>query len=161
VVSEELIRDEAVQLDAFLAFELGIRIGALQESAFCIGDGSGKPLGLVHASSPYTVVTAATGSSLLYKAADLLAVYLSLPAAYRANASWLVNADDFGKLAGTTDSAGALAFPSLPAVDLRPARVRVSRPADAGRQRQEPGVRRLPTGLRRPARQRRGTTTPR
>jgi HK97 family phage major capsid protein len=74
VVSEELMGDEAVDLDNYLANELGARIGALQEAAFCTGDGSGKPLGLVHASSPYAVVNAATGSSLLYKLADIVAV---------------------------------------------------------------------------------------
>jgi HK97 family phage major capsid protein len=135
IVSEELLLDQAVDLDAYLAFELGSRIGALQESAFCVGDGSGKPLGLVHASSPYAVVNAATGSSVIYKAADLQAVYLALPAGYRGNASWLVNADDFGKLAGTTDSAGSLAFPSLhfdpPSIFGRPVFVSGDLPAPA------------------------------
>lgn len=100
-------------MDNYLAVELGSRIGALQEAGFCTGDGSGKPLGLVHASSPYTVVNAATGSSLLYKLADLMAVFKALPAAYRPNASWLIHADDFASLAGTADTAGGLVFPSL------------------------------------------------
>jgi HK97 family phage major capsid protein len=109
----ELRADEAVELDAYLAFELGGRLGALQETAFCTGDGSGKPLGLVHASSTIPVITAATGSNLLYKLADLVAVVKALPSGYRANASWLINADDFASLAGTADTAGGLVFPSL------------------------------------------------
>ena len=113
IVSEELRADEAVEMDAYLAFELGGRLGALQENAFCVGDGSGKPLGLVHASSTIPVVNAATGSSLLYKLADLMAVFKALPTGYRANASWLMNADDFASLAGTADTAGGLVFPSL------------------------------------------------
>jgi HK97 family phage major capsid protein len=113
IVSEELRTDEAVTLDDFLAQQFGYRLGSLQEAALCAGDGSGKPLGLVNASSPITVVNAATGSSTLYKIADLRTVFLALPAAYRATASWLIAADDFGKLAGTTDSAGAFALPSL------------------------------------------------
>jgi HK97 family phage major capsid protein len=112
-VSEELMRDEAVDLDNYLARELGARIGVLQEAAFCTGDGSGKPLGLVHASSPYTVVNAATGSSTVYKLADLKSVFKALPAAYRPQASWLIAADDFAELAATADTAGALVFPSL------------------------------------------------
>ena len=102
-----------MELDNYLAFELGARLGALQEAAFCTGDGSGKPLGIVHASSPYTVVTAATGSSTIYKLADLVTVYKALPAAYRRNAAWLMNADDFGSLAGLADTAGGLVLPSL------------------------------------------------
>ena len=113
IVSEELMRDQAVGLDNYLAAELGARIGALQETGFCQGDGSGKPLGLVHASSPYTVVNAATGSSLLYKLADIVSVFKALPAAYRPQASWLIAADDFASLAGTADTAGALVFPAL------------------------------------------------
>ena len=113
IVSEELMRDEAVDLDNYLAAELGARIGALQEAAFCTGDGSGKPLGLVHASSPYTVVNAATGSTATYKLADLVTVWKALPSGHRASSSWLINADDFGSLAGLADTAGGLVLPGL------------------------------------------------
>jgi HK97 family phage major capsid protein len=113
IVSEELRTDEDVDLDAYLAFELGGRLGALQENAFVLGDGSGKPLGLVHTSSPYTIVTAATGSASAFKLADLKAVYKALPLAYRRNAAWLMNGDDFAELASLTDTAGALVLPSL------------------------------------------------
>jgi HK97 family phage major capsid protein len=113
VVSEELRTDEAVELDNYLALELGSRLGVLQENAFCQRDGSGKPLGLVHSSSPYTVVNAATGSSTVYKLADIVSVFKALPAAYRPQASFLVNADDFASLAGTADTAGGLVFPAL------------------------------------------------
>lgn len=87
LVSEELRADNAVALDDFLAQQFGYRLGSLQEAAFCSGSGSGQPLGLVNAGSGITVVNAATGSSLLYKAADLLAVFKALPAAYRPTAS--------------------------------------------------------------------------
>ena len=113
IVSEELRKDEGVSLDDFLAQQFGYRLGSLQEQAFCTGDGSGKSLGLVNAKSTITVVNAATGSSLLYKVADLLTVFKALPAAYRATADWLIQADDFASLAGTTDTAGAFALPSL------------------------------------------------
>ena len=135
IVSEELRTDEAVSLDAYLAFELGGRLGALEETAFTVGDGSGKPLGIVHASSPYTVVNAATGSSTSYKLADLVTVYKALPAAYRANATWLVNADDFGSLAGLVDTAGGLVLPSLqfdpPSMFGRPVLVSAELPTPA------------------------------
>jgi HK97 family phage major capsid protein len=135
ILSEELMRDEAVELDNYLADELGSRIGALQETAFVTGDGSGKPLGIVHASSPYTVVTAATGSSTSYKLADLVTVYKALPAAYRPNATWLMNADDFGSLAGLVDTAGGLVLPSLqfdpPSLFGRPVLVSADLPTPA------------------------------
>ena len=42
-----------------------------------------------------------------------MAVFKALPATYRPNASWLIAADDFASLAGTLDTAGAFALPSL------------------------------------------------
>jgi HK97 family phage major capsid protein len=113
IVSEELRTDSFVELDAYLAQELGSRIGALQENAFFVGDGSGKPLGIAHASSGYTAVTAATGSTTRYTLTDLKSVYKALPAGYRPNASWIMHADDFAELAALTDSAGGLVLPSL------------------------------------------------
>jgi HK97 family phage major capsid protein len=113
IVSEELRTDEAVELDAYLRFELGARLGVLEQTAFSTGDGSGKPLGIVHASSGYTVVTAATGSATTYKLADIKSVFKALPQAYRRNASWLIGGDDFAELAALTDTAGGLVLPSL------------------------------------------------
>jgi HK97 family phage major capsid protein len=54
-----------------------------------------------------------SGSSTVYKLADLKSVFKALPAAYRPQASFLINADDFAELAATADTAGALVFPSL------------------------------------------------
>jgi HK97 family phage major capsid protein len=62
---------------------------ALEEAALATGDGSGKPLGIVHSASGYSVATAATGSSTRFKLADVRAVYDALRAAYQAAAAWL------------------------------------------------------------------------
>jgi HK97 family phage major capsid protein len=113
IVSEELARDAAADLEGYLADELGQRIAVLEETAFAVGDGSGKPLGIVHASSPYTVSQAAVGSSLLFKPADILQFYKALPVAYRLNAVWIIAADDFASLAASADASGVLAFPGL------------------------------------------------
>jgi len=114
---------------------LGGRLGALQENAFVLGDGSGKPMGIVHASSGYTVVTAASGSAAAFKLADLKAVFKALPQAYRPNATWLVNGDDFAELAALVDTAGALVLPSLqfdpPSLFGRPVFLSADLPAPA------------------------------
>jgi HK97 family phage major capsid protein len=49
IASEELWQDSEVDLDRFLAVELGQRIGALEAAAYATGDGSGKPTGAVSA----------------------------------------------------------------------------------------------------------------
>ncbi len=51
IVSEELAQDPLEDFDAFLANELGQRTAALKETAYAVGDGAGKPLGIVEASS--------------------------------------------------------------------------------------------------------------
>jgi len=135
VVSEELLTDSNIPLDALLALLAGIRLGTLQAAAFATGAGTTTPLGIVHASSTYTVTTAATGSSVLYKAADVLAAYKALAAPYRAAASWIMHPDDYASLAGTPDTAGAYAFPGLqtanPTLFGRPVYVDAAMPTPA------------------------------
>lgn len=111
--TEELAQDAGVPFDEYLAMELGGRLGDLQDVAFSTGSGTGQPLGIVNASSTYTVTTAAVGSTVLYKGADIQAFYKALAAPYRANASWIMHPDDYASLAGTLDTAGAFAFPTL------------------------------------------------
>jgi HK97 family phage major capsid protein len=50
---------------------------------------------------------------VLYKGADIQAFYKALAAPYRAGASWIMHPDDYASLAGTLDTAGAFAFPTL------------------------------------------------
>jgi HK97 family phage major capsid protein len=113
IVSEERMRDSAVDLEASLALELGTRMGVLQESAYITGDGSGKPTGILDAASAVGITTAATGSTTNFTPADLAGAFTALGAGYRRDASWLMNPDVFANLATRTDSQGALVFPSL------------------------------------------------
>lgn len=115
IVSEELLADSGPALDAYLAAELAGRLVALEEAGFAVGDGSGKPLGIVHTTSGYTVVTAATGSAAGFKAADVLAAVAALPDAYQPRASWLMSPSAYRSLASLADSAGGLIFAALQA----------------------------------------------
>jgi HK97 family phage major capsid protein len=133
-VSEELRTDAGLSLDDFLAAQLGSRLGALQEQAFCTGSSSGQPLGLVNAGSGITVVNAATGSTVKYTLADLKSVVKALPAQYRANAAFLIAADDLAELTATGDT-GSLLFASLgfdPPSLLGLPRLSERLPADSG-----------------------------
>jgi HK97 family phage major capsid protein len=134
-VTEELSSDAGIPFDQYLGMELGGRLGDLQGAAFATGSGSGQPLGVVNAGSPYSVTTAATGSSTLFKGADIQAFYLALAPEYRAAASWILHPTDYGRLAGTLDTAGAFAFPSLqsaePSLFGRPVYVDANMPTPA------------------------------
>jgi len=113
IVSEELRQDEEVDLERFLASELGGRIGVLEAAAYATGDGSGKPTGAVHSSSPYTVSTAPAGNVTTFSRAAILQFYLALAPEYRAEASWILHPTDFGNLVVLEHASGGLSFPSL------------------------------------------------
>jgi HK97 family phage major capsid protein len=89
IVSEELLVDAAFALDSYLANELGESIGVLEETAYTGGDGSGKPLGIAHASSGVSILQAAVGNSTGFNYAALVGFIFGLPYQYRRNAAWI------------------------------------------------------------------------
>ena len=93
IVSEELLEDSAFSLDSFLATEFGERLGVLEETAYILGDGTGKPQGLLatDATANITLATAAVGNSTAFTYAGLVTAIFTLPVQYRNNASWIVN----------------------------------------------------------------------
>jgi HK97 family phage major capsid protein len=135
IASRDLTEDVAIDFDAWLARSFGARFALLEDNAFLNGDGSGKPLGVLHATSAVTVVQAATGSATAFKLADVKAVWKALPAAYRPAATWLMHPDAQADLASLTDTAGALVLPSLqadpPTLFGRPALIAAALPAPA------------------------------
>lgn len=108
IVSEELLEDSAFGLDSFLATEFGESIGALEETAYVIGDGSGKPSGLLatNATANITLATAAVGNTTTFNYAALVTAIFTLPAQYRAGASFIVNDTSARNLYLMVDSQG-------------------------------------------------------
>jgi HK97 family phage major capsid protein len=135
IASEELRTDSEVDLDRFLAVELGQRIGLLEAAAFATGDGSGKPTGAVSAASTFTVSTAPVGNVTAYSKAAILQFFLALGADYRAEASWVMHPTDFANLAALEHASGGLSFPGLqadpPSMLGRPVYMDASLPAPA------------------------------
>jgi HK97 family phage major capsid protein len=113
IVSEELARDALDDFDSFLADELGQRLALLEEAAFAVGDGAGKPLGITTSTNGVSTVAAATGSTTVFTLADFKAAFAALPAAYSANASWIMSPSAFLNASGAADTAGAPRLPSL------------------------------------------------
>jgi HK97 family phage major capsid protein len=113
ILSEELLEDALEGFDRFLADELGHRVAALEESAFALGDGAGKPQGVAATGNGVATVAAATGSATGFKLADVRTVWAALPEGYKPNASWLMSPSAFASLANLTDTAGALVLPTL------------------------------------------------
>lgn len=89
-ISEELLNDSAFDVETYLAGEFARRIGAAEEEAFLVGDGAGKPTGLLHATAgAQSTVTTAKATEIT--ADELIDLHYSLRAPYRKNAVWLTN----------------------------------------------------------------------
>jgi HK97 family phage major capsid protein len=91
IVSEELLTDAQFGLSGYLSQEFGDSIGVAEETAYAVGDGTGKPLGVAHASSGVTVSQAAVGNATSITYAALLAWVYALPYQYRRNAVWVLS----------------------------------------------------------------------
>lgn len=93
IVSEELVADSQFGLEGFLSTEFGERLGVLQNTAFVLGDGSGKPTGLLAttATTNVTLATAAVGNTTSFSYSALVTAVFTLPRQYRRNASFVVN----------------------------------------------------------------------
>jgi HK97 family phage major capsid protein len=73
-VSEELLQDSAFDLEAFIRDQFGQRIGVLENTAYVVGDGSGKPTGVTTQAS--AGVTAAGAAAIT--ADELIDLFHSL-----------------------------------------------------------------------------------
>lgn len=92
-VSEELLNDSAFDLSAYIANEFARRIGVAEEAAFVAGDGTGKPTGVINSAD--VGVTAASSSAITFD--EIIDLFYSLKAPYRARATFLMN-DDTAKV---------------------------------------------------------------
>ena len=89
-VSEELLNDSAFNLESYIATEFARRIGAKEEEAFFIGDGTGKPTGiLANAGGAEVGVTAAGAAAIT--ADEVIDLFYSLKSPDRKNAFWVMN----------------------------------------------------------------------
>lgn len=89
-VSEELLNDSVFNLEQYIAKEFGRRIGAKEEEAFFVGDGTGKPTGIFNATGGAGVgVTTASASAITID--EIMDLFYSLKSPYRKNAVFVTN----------------------------------------------------------------------
>ena len=86
-VSEELLHDSAFDLEKYFIAEFARRIGNKEEAAFISGDGAGKPTGILNDAE----VGVTTASATAITADELIDLFYSLPAPYRAQAVWVMH----------------------------------------------------------------------
>ena len=104
-VSEELLNDSAFDLEKYFQDEFARRIGAKEEEAFIVGDGSKKPTGILNKTGGADIgVTAASDKAIT--ADEIIDLYYSLKAPYRKNAVWILNDSTVRAIRKLKDSNG-------------------------------------------------------
>ena len=89
-VSEELLNDSVFNLAQYIAKEFARRIGAKEEEAFFVGDGTGKPTGIFNATGGAGVgVTTASATAITID--EIMDLFYSLKSPYRKNAVFITN----------------------------------------------------------------------
>ena len=88
-VSIELLDDSMFDLEDYIAKEFARAFGIAEETAFCVGTGSGQPTGLFTANGADVGVTAAGATAIT--ADELISLVYALKSPYRKNAKFLMN----------------------------------------------------------------------
>ena len=86
-VSSELLADEGVDIEGFLANDSGRALGNGAGTDFAVGNGSSKPNGVMNASG--TGVTCASATAITTN--EVIDLYHSVTAPYRSNGAWIMN----------------------------------------------------------------------
>lgn len=105
-ITEELLQDSGVDVEGFLARNIGESLGALEETAFIAGAGSGSncPLGLVGGACQASSSGITTASATAITAAELIDIYHALAPRYRRNATWIMKDSTIKLIRKLTDA---------------------------------------------------------
>jgi len=89
-VSDELLHDSVFDVPSYIAREFARRIGAAEEEAFFVGDGVGKPTGILSATGgAETGITAASATTITFD--EVMDLYYSLRSPYRKSSVFIMN----------------------------------------------------------------------
>ena len=104
-ISEELLNDSAFDLESYITSEFVRKIGDAEEEAFLIGNGAGKPIGILNDKDGAEVgITAAAANAITTN--ELIDLYYSLRSPYRKRAVWIMNDSTVNMIRKLKDSNG-------------------------------------------------------
>ncbi len=104
-VSDELLSDSVFDVQSYISKEFARRIGAKEEEAFFIGDGSGKPLGIFAENGGAELGVTAAGAAAV-TLDEVMDLFYSLRAPYRKNAVFMMNDATVKAIRKLKDSTG-------------------------------------------------------
>ncbi|WP_299692732.1 phage major capsid protein [uncultured Tateyamaria sp.] len=87
-ISNMNLEDSAFDMQAELTADFAESFGEIESNAFIVGDGVGKPKGILDSADIPTVNTAAAG---VIDGDDLIGLFYSLKASYRNSGAWMMN----------------------------------------------------------------------
>lgn len=106
-VTQKLLEDNSYNLDGELVADFAESFGITEGAAFILGDGVGKPVGLLNADGLKEVTTGAAAGFPASNPADvLIGMYHELPAAHASRGVWLMNNKTLGTLRKFKDGNG-------------------------------------------------------
>lgn len=104
----ELMQDSEVDIEALVRRRVSERIARIENTHFTVGDGSGKPRGVVTAATVGKAAASGQTASLIYN--DFVDLMHSVDPAYRKNSSWMMNDATLQSLYKLVDSDGRPLF---------------------------------------------------
>lgn len=103
-VTEELLYDNAFNLENYIITQFGKALGNAEEDAFLNGDGKGKPIGIFDAKGGGNVLGTLTAA---IKSDDMLDLVYGLKRPYRKSSSFIMNDSTLALLRKLKDNNGA------------------------------------------------------
>lgn len=102
-VSNQLLEDNAYDLEAELSIEFGEAFGKTEGAAFVNGTGVGQPTGLLTSTQISSMPSAAAGKVGL---ADIITAFHAIPSVYAQSAVWIMNRNTMASLRSINDTLG-------------------------------------------------------
>ncbi len=104
-VTEELLYDNAFNLEGYIIDQFGKAIGNAEEDAFLNGDGTGKPTGIFAATGGGEIAVTLDNTKIATD--DILTLIYALKRPYRKNAKFILNDSTLATLRKLKDTNGA------------------------------------------------------
>lgn len=112
-MSQSLVED-AGNLVGILQDEAVMTFALDEDEAFLIGDGAGKPLGLLPGGlNPLGISEVNSGNATALAANGIRALKRGVASQYRGQATWVGNSDTYGEIERMIDGQGQYLFPDL------------------------------------------------
>ncbi len=104
-ITEELLYDNAFNLESYLTAQFGKALGNAEEDAFLNGDGTGKPTGIFDGTNGGKV--SVTAETVKVTGDNIMDLIYALGRAYRKNASFILNDHTLATVRKLKDNNGA------------------------------------------------------